>query len=308
VESTVAAGGVLNTTVFAGAQLTAARLDQTSLALEGNSKLLLGPHTNASRLTSISIGAGATLDIGTGALVIDYTGASPRATIREKVLSGRGGAGLGATWTGTGITSSAAALINQTAPETRSVGYAENAVLPLGLYPTYKGVPLDETSIIIAYVPTADATLDGLVNDNDVTVVGATYAPELLNPAWALGDFDFNDFVDDDDVTLLGALYERTAPAPAPRDEGRRTNDAGRSTSRGVRFADDGMGPWLAPDMTRESRRATSAWLRLNDLADQAKQTSASPAPDVQDHGVADARLATSRRTRIADAFWANWS
>jgi hypothetical protein len=51
-----------------------------------------------------------------------------------------------------------------------------------------------------------------VVNDDDVTIVGATYAPGVPQPSWALGDFDYNGFVDDDDVTLLGALYDPSAP------------------------------------------------------------------------------------------------
>jgi hypothetical protein len=43
------------------------------------------------------------------------------------------------------------------------------------------------------------------------------YAPGTANAAWANGDFDYNGFVDDDDVTLLGALYAPgDAPLPAP--------------------------------------------------------------------------------------------
>jgi hypothetical protein len=52
-----------------------------------------------------------------------------------------------------------------------------------------------------------------VVNDDDVTIIGATYAPGVPQPSWALGDFDYNGFVDDDDVTLLGALYD---PVAAP--------------------------------------------------------------------------------------------
>jgi hypothetical protein len=51
-----------------------------------------------------------------------------------------------------------------------------------------------------------------VVNDDDVTVVGATYAPSAANANWAAGDFDFNGFVDDDDVTLLGVFYEPPGP------------------------------------------------------------------------------------------------
>jgi hypothetical protein len=58
-----------------------------------------------------------------------------------------------------------------------------------------------------------DANLDGVVADDDVTILGAFYASGVRQPSWARGDFDYNGFVDDDDVTLLGALYD---PLAAP--------------------------------------------------------------------------------------------
>ena len=71
--------------------------------------------------------------------------------------------------------------------------------------------------MLIRYTRTADANLDGVVNDDDVTIVGANYAPGIPKPAWALGDFDYNGFVDDDDVTLLGVFYNPAAtPIPVP--------------------------------------------------------------------------------------------
>ena len=154
----------------------------------------------------------ARLDLTDNAAVIDYTGTSPITTVRQQILSGRGGAGLGKTWNGNGITSSASATANGAEPESYSVGYAENSSLPLGPYTTFRSEPVDDTSILITYTRTGDANLDGVVNDDDVTIVGATYAPGVLQPHWALGDFDYNGFVDDDDVTLLGAFYDPSAP------------------------------------------------------------------------------------------------
>jgi ELWxxDGT repeat protein len=194
----------------------------------------------ASVIASLTIDAGATLDITDNALVIDYAGTSPVATVREKILSGRGGAGLGKPWNGTGITSSTAAETNRSAPESRSVGYAENALLPLGAYSTFRGQTVDATSVLIAYTRTGDANLDGVVDNDDVTIVGANYAPGAAKPAgsaWALGDFDYNGFVDNDDVTLLGVFYQTQGAAPPPsyelpitKDEGGITNYEGRIT------------------------------------------------------------------------------
>jgi hypothetical protein len=71
----------------------------------------------------------------------------------------------------------------------------------------------------LRYTRTADANLDGVVDNNDVTIVGANYAPGFAKPHWALGDFDYNGFVDANDVTFLGVYYNPSAPAiPIPAD------------------------------------------------------------------------------------------
>jgi hypothetical protein len=59
-----------------------------------------------------------------------------------------------------------------------------------------------------------------VVNDDDVTIVGATYATGVAGASWARGDFDYNGFVNDDDVTLLGALYNPSAPPLATPSSG----------------------------------------------------------------------------------------
>jgi hypothetical protein len=118
---------------------------------------------------------------------------------------------LGKTWNGNGINSSAAAASNATEPESRSIGYAENSALPLGPYTSFRAQPVDDTSLLMAFTRTCDANLDGVVNDDDVTIVGATFAPGVSQPHWSLGDFDYNRFVDDDDVTLLGVFYDPSA-------------------------------------------------------------------------------------------------
>ena len=203
-------------TVPPGGSYVAGGLSARSLTLAGEGSRLTiastgGPGRPAT-VNSLSIASGATLDVTDNVFIVDYAGASPVATIREKILSGRDGPGIGGTWSGTGITSSTAATANQTVPDSRSLGYAENASLPLGPYTTFQGSPVDSNSVLIAFTRTGDANLDGVVNDDDVTIVGAAYAPGVPQPHWALGDFDYNGSVDDDDVTLLGAFYDPSAP------------------------------------------------------------------------------------------------
>jgi hypothetical protein len=136
---------------------------------------------------------------------------APASEVRKQLVAGRGGPGLSGAWDGNGITSSIAAAANAIDADSRSIGYAENASLPLGPYDEFHGFPVLPESVLVAYTRTGDANLDGIVNDDDVTIVSATYAPGVPQPHWALGDFDYNGFVDDDDVTLLGAFYDPSA-------------------------------------------------------------------------------------------------
>ena len=276
----VAPGGVLNTTVEAGAQLTTTRLNQNGLTVNGNGRVTLLPGGGeANVLTSLSLASGATLDINDNALVIDYAGASPAAAIRASILSGRGGSGLGAGWNGPGITSSAVAAANTTEPETRSIGYAENGTLPLGTYTEFHGQPVDPTSILIVPTRTGDANLDGLVDDSDVTILGASYAPATPNGSWALGDFDYSGFMDDVDATLLGAFYNPT-PTPPPSFPG----SAWEHTAPRLRLAESPVD------------------LKQNALLDLLATVAAADTDNRT-----DARLTISRRTTAADTIWATW-
>lgn len=144
------------------------------------------------------------LDLTNNALILDYTGSSPEVQIRQWIIAGRGGPGMNPTWTGNGITSSTAAAN----PGGRSLGYGDNGSLPLGAYLVFMGQSVDNTTVLVRYTVWGDTNLDGTVNDDDVTVVGASYAPSQANPSWANGDLDYNGFVDDDDVTVIGILYD----------------------------------------------------------------------------------------------------
>jgi hypothetical protein len=207
----------LSLTKAGGGTLTINQIRAAALAIDAGTVSLAPGAAGASVIGTLSIAGPANaptakLDLNNGAAVIDYTGTSPVGPVRQRILAGRGATGLGATWNGLGITSSAVATANATEPESRSIGFAENSAMPLGPLTTFHGQAVDNTSILIAYTRTGDANLDGAVNDDDVTIVGATYAPGVAQPSWALGDFDYNGFVDDDDVTLLGASYDPAAP------------------------------------------------------------------------------------------------
>jgi hypothetical protein len=213
-----AAGGTLDTIVGTGAQLSTPQLRQNGLSIAEDGRVTLLPDGETSEITGLTLETGATLDIGDNALVLDYGGVSPVSMVREMILSGRTRFGLGeGVWTGTGITSSAAAAANQLESEARSVGYAENALLPLGAYTTFRGAPVDESAVLIAFTRTGDANLDGVVGDDDVTVLGAAFNPNAPGQGWAFADFDYDGIIEDDDVTAIGVFYNPSAePVAAP--------------------------------------------------------------------------------------------
>ncbi len=218
------AGNIMLTGASAPSDLTASHVRQTSVTLSAGNRLSLRSGGGTSVLNSLSIAPITSplgrLNLNNNALIIDYTGPSPLDIVRGEIRAGRGRSGPGASWMGPGISSGAAAAANAIEPESRSLGYAENSALSTP-YTSFKGQPVDSTSVLIAYTRTADANLDGVVDNNDVTIVGANYAPGIAKPSWALGDFDYNGFVDDDDVTLLGVFYNPSAtPIPAPETVG----------------------------------------------------------------------------------------
>jgi hypothetical protein len=220
ITDALSANNVTLTKAGAGT-LTVGNLRAAALTIDDGTVAVMprGTDANVPMLGALAIAGGAAptakLDLTNNAAIVNYAGTSPAATVRAQILAGRGGAGLGEGWNGIGITSSVVAAAVITEPESRSIGYAENATMPLGPFATFRGQSVDDTSLLMAFTRTGDANLDGVVNDDDVTIVGATYAPGVPQPHWALGDFDYNGFVDDDDITLLGAFYDPSA-APLP--------------------------------------------------------------------------------------------
>ena len=185
----------------------------------------------------------------------------------------------------------------------------------------FRGQPVDDTAILIAVTRTGDMNLDGIVGDDDVTVLGASYAPGTANAAWALGDIEYNGFVDDDDVTLLGAFYNPTAAPLAPPGHfvGWAETAASEAHSPVVARSPDDVVAWSPDHATAateglQSSAAPITWRIAGATA------SLSSSEDFDDEGlfalIADAvqadrlndvRIAGARRTIAADLLWADW-
>src|SRR5436189_3171835 len=151
-------------------------------------------------------------------MVVNYTGASPAASIRTLLVNGRGPAAFGnAAWNGLGgIISPAASTAAQGLGGggdgvNLAVGYGENSALPLGSYTTFAGQTVGSASILIKFTRGADADLDGIVGNSDVTIVGGKFGA-AGSGEWYFGDFDYSGSCDNADVTALGGLFNPSAP------------------------------------------------------------------------------------------------
>jgi hypothetical protein len=168
------------------------------------------------KIQSLSITNDALLDLADSALIID---AGNLDQIKNHLSNGRGaptGGVANAPWTGTrGITSSSAAAFNQGGNERRSVGYARNGDL-LVPYDQFAGEDVDEDDILVRYTKNGDANLDGVVNNNDITILAGFYRPGQVGRHWHQADFNYDGFTDNNDITILAGFYKPDEPPVAP--------------------------------------------------------------------------------------------
>ena len=173
-----------------------------SLTLGGTAVATVAAGTGSwVRLGGLVIAAGAKLDVGTGALILDGV---PLSTAAAYATAGY----ANGRWTGTGLTSSAAAA---NAAHTTAVGVASNAG---GVYATFDGQPVSASSVLVRYTYYGDANLDGKVNAADYTradVGAVTHATGWLN-----GDFNYDGVVDGTDYALMDNAFNQQGSALFP--------------------------------------------------------------------------------------------
>jgi hypothetical protein len=168
----------------------------SSLRLSG---MVKGP------ITSLQLGANATLDLTSNNLVIDYTPAdgSPIGSLTTALGTGRNG-GL---WNGTGIVSSTAASDSS---HRSAIGCAEASALGIG---SFLGQSVDPTTVLLRYTLDGDANLDGTVNALDFNRLTSNFGAS--NRGWADGNFDYAGAVNTSDFNLLAANFGSSMPPSA---------------------------------------------------------------------------------------------
>ena len=226
VKAVGAITGMGQTTLSADAQLAADSVRQAALMLHGSAdhsagRLVVRAGTgsptlsviNALQLDSTAAAPDnnpstplniyfAGLDLTRNKLVVDYSGASPAAAIRDALQAGFGPA---QDWSGaTGITTSLGD------GSSLALGYAEATAL-FGSFPAqFAGQQVDSTSVLIAYTHYGDANLSGTTDFTDLGILLNNY-----NQAggWSRGDFDYGGQIDFSDLGQLLNNYNQSVPA-----------------------------------------------------------------------------------------------
>ncbi|MCX5683317.1 MAG: PEP-CTERM sorting domain-containing protein, partial [Planctomycetota bacterium] len=209
VNGNVNLGGNVLTKAGSGG-LEVRKLLAGSLDIEAGKVTLAVGVADTNTLTALTIAedlggaATAKLDLRDRALAINYTGASPLADVSDWIRQGY--KNFAEAWSGNGITSSDAALDKTKV----AIGYAENGNLGAKYGPgnPFNGdlTDVDNTTLLVKFTLQGDVDLNGIVNDDDVTILATYYG--WANMPWWLGDVsNYDGVVNDDDITVMATNY-----------------------------------------------------------------------------------------------------
>ena len=198
---------------------TIVSVDQAGVRLAGGGRIAAAPDasggTRTSRVNVLEFqdvaggGVQGTWDLGPGALIVNYVGASPIDTLRRYLAAGH----AAGSWNGTGLTSSSAA-----ASPGRGLAYAEARDVIGEFGGIFEGVFADATSVVIGLRRYGDANMDGAVNLQDFNRLAGNFG--AANRTWHQGDFNYDGAVNLQDFNRLAANFGLSAAGPelTPQD------------------------------------------------------------------------------------------
>jgi hypothetical protein len=165
-----------------------------------------GDDAQVSRPSSLSISAGATLDLTNNDLILPYTGTSPAGDIEDLIAQGFNGGD----WLGTGITSSAAASDDAAGNFVLAIVDNANLPQPYGVSnggDNFDGVDVPLESVLVKFTHRVDLNLDGLVTDADAIIFSTNYESGAA-ANWGIGDLDYDGTFTDNDAIIFGTFYD----------------------------------------------------------------------------------------------------
>jgi len=180
-------------------QQVALLVGATRIGTGGMLRLREGGVTTLQTIILDITGSG-TLDLVNNALAVTYGGStSPLPQIQSWIKTGYNAG----TWTGSGITSSRAAITTNGA-----VGYAESAALTT--IPPIFGT-LFSQAVLVRYTIDGDADLSGTVDSDDFNRLASAFG--TTNRPWSDGNFNFDAMgrVDSDDFNMQASNFGLSA-------------------------------------------------------------------------------------------------
>jgi hypothetical protein len=144
---------------------------------------------------SLSIAAGAKLDMTDNDLLWDYDPATPYAALRNYVITGRN--------TGT------SGIVTSPGAGDTVMAVVDNAQFGRT---SFNGIGIDATTLIGKYTFFGDGNLDGKVTGDDYVSVDANLGS--TNAQWFQGDFNFSGTVTGDDYVAIDANLGKGTSSP----------------------------------------------------------------------------------------------
>jgi len=188
------------TVVGAGRSLTATHVRGNLLDLSAGSVVNLRANPTlggTSKVASLLVGPGATLNLNNNALIVDHAGTDTTAysIVRSQIIQAR----LGGTWSGTGIGSGSLA-----SDPSLGIGYAKASDLFGTNGGTFRGLGTDGSAVLVRVTKLGDTDLNGTVNLVDFGKLRSRFGQA---GDWTSGDFDYNGTVSLNDFGSLRANF-----------------------------------------------------------------------------------------------------
>ncbi|HRK29777.1 MAG TPA: hypothetical protein PLD59_01760 [Tepidisphaeraceae bacterium] len=197
-----------NLTRAGGGSLSLKSAKVNSLTVGTGTMVLLAGADFTTRATSLNISGASNawtgkLDINDNLVAVEYSSASPLATIANQILQGY----AGGAWNGLGISSSVAAVT----PAGFAIGFGEASGLGIT---TFGDEAIEGNAVLFRLTIPGDADLSGGVNLDDFTRLAAGFGN---GSTWTEGDFNFDGAVNLDDFTALAANFGQSVSAAPAR-------------------------------------------------------------------------------------------
>ena len=196
-ETDLGAGAAqVNVRVLDGAVATvSASQHWNALSIANGGLLQLASGRKLLALRSLGIAATGKLDLADGAMIIDYTAASPLSAVRTLLARGYNGGA----WNGNGIGTSSGNS------STFALGYAEASTILGASGGTFAGEPVDGTAVLVRHTRYGDRNLDGQVNLTDFNALAGNFG--AAGRGWSGGDFNYDDVINLADFNKLAANF-----------------------------------------------------------------------------------------------------